>query len=135
VTLKYASPDLLSAFVEASDQSPTLAHPMDNTHNLNIDMRSGKLLAMKDAFDKNVLVGLEETCLGQLKDYMAEDSATGNVAPELIRADIESLATWSFGASEATLVFDPVDTDPSGVCHLPYADLRKVIKPGFPLPQ
>ena len=135
VTLKYASPELLSAYIEASDQSPTLAHPMDNTHNLNIDMRSGKILTIKDTFDKNALARLEDTCLSQLKDYMANDSATGDVAPELIRADIESLATWSFGASEATLIFDQVDTDPSGVCRLPYADLRKVIKPGFPLPQ
>ena len=136
VTLKYASPTLISAYLDTSDQSPKLAHPMSSAWNLNIDMTTGHELKMADALDAKSLAMVEKQCLAQLKDYLADpDQSTGDVDPALIKIDIDNLNTWSFGATQATLVFDPIDAEPNGVCKIGYADLRKIIKPGFPLPK
>lgn len=136
VTLKYASPTLISAYLDTSDQSPKLAHPMSSAWNLNIDMTTGKELKMADALDAKGLAAVETQCLAQLKDYLANpDLSVGDVDPGLIKIDIDNLNTWSFGATEATLIFDPIDAEPNGVCKFPYDDLRKIIRPGFPLPK
>lgn len=134
--LKYASPALLSVNIVGASQSPKLAHPMPFNYNLNIDGRTGKKLSMADALDKAALAKIQGECLAQLKDYLAHpDDTEGEVDPELIKADIADLDKWSFGASEAKLVFDAGDDPPTGVCRLAYSELRTLFKPGFPLPQ
>ena len=44
------------------------------------------------------------------------------------------LRRWSFGATQAFVVLDPDDYVPYS-CGFDYGSLRKLVNPGFPLPQ
>jgi uncharacterized protein YecT (DUF1311 family) len=133
--LMYGSPDFVSVNLAAEDDTPGLIHPMASNTNLNMDMKTGKILKMADFLSADALAKIEDQCLAQLKDYMSSDTATGEVDPVLITTDIEDLARWSFGASGASLVFDPVTLDPASKCSFDYKTLQPLVKPGFPLPQ
>jgi uncharacterized protein YecT (DUF1311 family) len=136
-TLEYASPTLISVNIVGADLSPKLVHPMPFNYNFNIDMQTGKKLTMADALRKPALAAIEKQCIDvQLKNYLANtDGSIGDTDPDMIKVDMADLDRWSFGAHQATLIFDPAEDDPTGVCRVSYADLKKLIKPGFPLPQ
>jgi uncharacterized protein YecT (DUF1311 family) len=136
-TLTYASPELISVNVVGADLSPKLAHPMPFEYNVNIDMQTGKKLTIANALDKAGIAKIQQQCMDkQLKDYLANpDSTVSETDPDMIKVDIADLDNWSFGATEAQLDFDPMNDDPTAVCHLPYSDLSKLTKASFPLPQ
>jgi len=136
-TLAYASPALVSIAVVTDDESPKLAHPMRGGYSLNVDMQSGRELKIDDLLDKEGIAAVQQQCLGQLKDYFADTDGVveGDQSPDLVKQDIASLKTWTFGAAAATLTFDPADSPPTGVCTIDYATLRPLAKASFPLPK
>ena len=136
--LKYASPTFMSVAVVGAHFSPTDKKDTPVVYNLNIDIQAGKLLTFADAFSDDALPQLQTKCMAQLGDFLkpgsdgdkaivVEDTKTAKTA-------VSDLSWWSFGAKQATIVMDPGDEDPY-TCHFDYAMLRKIIKPGFPLPK
>jgi len=134
--LAYASPALLSVAVTGSHYAPATKDSTPVAYNLNVDMKAGKVLTFADAFAPDALPGLQKQCVAQLGDFVKpEKGDKGEAAANLKLADaaVADLAWWSFGAKAVTINMDPGDEDPYE-CHLPYAALRKIIKPDFPLP-
>lgn len=136
--LKYASPTFMSVAANGAHYSPSDKQDTPFAYNLNIDMQAGKLLTFADAFSDDALPPLQAKCMAQLGDFLkpgsdgdkaivVEDTKTAKTA-------VADLSWWSFGAKRATIVMDPGDEDPYA-CHFDYAMLRKIIKPGFPLPK
>jgi hypothetical protein len=106
-------------------------------YNLNVNMRTGEQLLFAQAFTSDVLPKLQKECRRQLAEYL--QPAKGEVVKDVVARGkalddaVFSFAEWSFGATQATLNMNPGDEDPYE-CHLPYALLRRYLKPGFPLP-
>ena len=134
--LKYASPTFLSASVDGEHLSPG-KDGQQFDYNLNIDMRSGKLLTTADAFAAQTVVKLQQQCATERRDYLklVAGSSAADRAKERAKLNdlVADLGQWSFGATQASITLDPGDEDPY-VCHFPYKSLRPLLRPGFPLP-
>jgi len=136
--LNYASADFLSASVVGDHLAPTPDKAvLTFDYNLNVDMRSGRLLGFSDAFPATALTGLQQKCAVELHDYLepgpGQTAADAKAAKDQLDAYVANLDKWSFGATEARINLDPGDEDPY-VCHLSYETLRPLAKAGFPLP-
>ena len=123
---------------------------------LNLDLKAGRLLAMDDLLEPARLADVGTLCRAQLASQLKErvtgdgedpdrDAETkARFAEELkpiaeASGDmIKALSNWRFGASAATIVFvqDSIAAHVYGAfdCTVPYASLRPIAKPGFPLP-
>jgi len=135
--LSYASPDFVSIAVDGSKIVPgSDAKQFD--YNLNVDMKTGKLLTFDDAFGADAASKLQGLCEKQLGEFLAlpsyDGSDTGPKPKTVLDAKLADLSQWAFGASEASIVMDPGDED-AYTCKLAYADLKPMLKAGFPLPQ
>ena len=135
--LKYASPAFVSVAVDGAHYSPSAKQDTPFAYNLNVDMQTGKLLTFADAFADDALPQLQAKCMAQLGDFLkpGSDGDTAIVVEDTKTAKtaVADLGWWSFGAKRATITMDPGDEDPYS-CHFDYTALRKIIKPGFPLP-
>ena len=141
--LAYASPRFLSAHVDAYEYAGG-AHPNTYTANVNVDLRQGRALAFADLLDKQAADKVFSLCLDQVRKQKIDKGETPDDlgSPEDLRKSIEEatgdLKTWSFGAEAATIDYDPyaVGAYAEGAfnCTVPYASLRPLAKPEFPLP-
>jgi uncharacterized protein YecT (DUF1311 family) len=143
--LTYASPRLLSAHLSGYWDAGG-AHPNTLTANVNVDFASGREARFDDAFAPEGATKIFALCLQSVKKQKQE--RLGDDAPKSA-ADFASLThdlqeatrklnAWSFEADKATIDYDPyaVGSYAEGPydCEIPYATLRGLTKPGFPLP-
>jgi len=142
--LDYASPRLISANVDGTDQNPKLTHPMPYNFEINIDLTTGKRLTFADAFAPEALPTLQQLCLSQVKAYTNPETVPGS--QEIANADatnariddvntaVGDLNQWRFGADKAWIVFHTYVERAEVPCSFDYTKLRGLIKPDFPLP-
>jgi uncharacterized protein YecT (DUF1311 family) len=143
--LVYASPKLVSADLEGYDDQGG-AHPTSFTGNINLEVEKGREAQFSDLLDargaKAVFALCEKAVIAQKKDREGADAA---LAPEDLKGLAQSVAeatgkleNWSFGHYKATVNYDPyaVGAYAEGAfdCEIPYATLKAVAKPSFPLP-
>ena len=141
--LAYASPRLVSAHVDAYEYTGG-AHPNSYTANVNVDMRLGRELAFADLLDKAAAGGIFDLCADQVRKQKIDKGETPDDLgdPAELRKNVEAasgdLKAWSFGADAAVIGYDPyaVGAYAEGAfsCTIPYATLRPLAKPDFPLP-
>ncbi len=141
--LAYASPQLVSAHVDAYEYTGG-AHPNSYTANVNVDMRLGRELAFADLLDKAAAGRIFDLCADQVRKQKIDKGETPDDLgdPAELRKSVEAasgdLKAWSFGADAAVIGYDPyaVGAYAEGAfdCMIPYATLRPLAKPDFPLP-
>ena len=141
--LAYASPRFLSAHVDAYEYTGG-AHPNGFTANVNVDTRLGRDLDFADLLDKTAAGEVVGLCADQVRRQKADKGETAEDIGDFanLRKNVEeatgNLKAWSFGADAATIDYDPyaVGAYAEGAfsCTLPYATLRPLAKPDFPLP-
>ena len=141
--LVYASPRFVSAHVDAYEDTGG-AHPNGFTANVNVDMRLGRELGFADLLDKPAAEKVVGLCTDQVRRQKIDRGETAEDIGDLagLRKSVGeatgNLKVWRFGADAATIDYDPysVGAYAKGAfsCTLPYATLRKLAKPDFPLP-
>jgi len=131
--LAYASPDLISANVD-TDFEDGYAHPMVGNSAINVDGKTGKVLAMADALDAAGLKTVEAICAEQAKDYISAGEEGSDVRSGNIKMMVDDLDFWTFGATSATLQYAEYGLDSYPGCTLGYDVLKPLMKASFPLP-
>jgi uncharacterized protein YecT (DUF1311 family) len=143
--LIYGSPKLLSLQTESFVDSGG-AHPNSAIVNFNLNAESGTVATFESAFDPKAAEKLFAICLDQVKAQ--KKARLGEDAPhseedlkELaknIRSATEHMESWSFGATQARVIYNPYDVgayvEGAYDCKIGYDQLRPLTKPGFPLP-
>jgi uncharacterized protein YecT (DUF1311 family) len=145
MSLAYASPRLVSAHLEGYDDTGG-AHPNSFSGNINLDVEQGRVLQFADLLDargaRGVFALCEKAVVAEKKQREGADAALGpDDVKELAKTVAEAtgkLEAWSFGPDKATVTYDPyaVGAYAEGAfdCEIPYATLKSLAKPGFPLP-
>jgi len=145
MTLAYASPRLLSAHAEVYTDLGG-AHPNSYTFDINVDPEEGRALAFDDLVDQAAAQKVFAHCYDQvLATKKANEGDDANLdAPALkqLQGDVAAatgkLTNWSFGLKSATVNYAPYAVgayaEGSFSCEAPYAFLRPLAKPAFPLP-
>ena len=131
--LYYASPDLISADIDQSLEEG-YAHPIMSNYSINLDGKTGKELAIADLLDDAGIKAIEANCADQLKDYIAAGGEGSDVRADNVKGMVDSLTTWTFGATKATLQYVEYDADAYHTCFIGYDALKPLAKPSFPLP-
>jgi uncharacterized protein len=143
--LTYASPRLISALVSGY-QDTGGAHPNSFTAGINIDVAAGREARFDDLADARGAESIVRFCLNAVraekKERLADDDPNGADALAQLTKDVgeatRKLDAWSFGEAAATVTYDPYAVgsyaEGSYECVIPYATLRPLAKPGFPLP-
>jgi uncharacterized protein YecT (DUF1311 family) len=143
--LTYGSPRFLSGHLSGYWDAGG-AHPNTLTANVNVDFASGREARFDDAFAAEGAAKIFALCLQSVRKQKQE--RLGDDAPKSaddlksltheVQEATAKLSAWSFGADKATIDYDPyaVGSYAEGpyVCEIPYAMLRGLTKPGFPLP-
>ena len=144
LSLTYASPLLISAqddfYVNEGG-----AHGNYGTSNINIDLKTGRTITIKDVVDEKgagVLTSLCKTQIDAEKKKRVPDSidvpydeATRDAA---IAQTVRDVTSWSIGQDEITVSFDPyaVGAYAEGAysCALPTKTVKQLAIAGAPLP-
>ena len=142
----YASPKLVSVMVN-SYQNSGGAHPNSYIAHINVDLSAGKALAFADLVDAKAEKAIDARCADEVrkrrKEKMAGEDGGGDDPFDAdlaknVAQSTNDLGAWGFGADKATVDYNPynVGSYAEGYydCVLPYAFLRPLVKPGFPLP-
>lgn len=142
----YASPKLVSAMVN-SYQNSGGAHPNSYIAHINVDLSAGKALSFADLADAKAEKAIDAKCTdevrNQRKEKMAGEDGGGDDPFEAdmaknVAQSTNDLGAWGFGADKATIDYSPYNVGSYAegyyACELPYAFLRPLVKPGFPLP-
>lgn len=144
LSLTYASPRLVSArhdfYVNEGG-----AHGNYGTGNLNVDMASGKQVALADVLDETAAAALTRLCKAQIDAERkkrvpdAEDVPYDEKTRDATIAEtVRDLTSWSIGADQVTVSFDPyaVGAYAEGAysCSFPTPDVKALARPGAPLP-
>ena len=143
--LLYASPRLISAQLWGYDSSGG-AHPNSFTVAINILVEEGRAAKFDDLLDAKAAQKVFAHCLksviAQKKEREGPDApsdaqAMSDLAKQVAEAT-GRIEAWTFGAQAATVTYDPyaVGAYAEGAfdCDVPYAMLKPLAKPGFPLP-
>jgi hypothetical protein len=143
MALPYASPRLVSAHAEGYENAGG-AHPNRFTANFNLDVERGRLLTFDDLAAAPSARKIFAVCAGQVTKQKRErmDNADDVGSPQDILDSVAKatgdLRAWSFGGDRATISYDPyaVGAYAEGdyFCEIPYATLKPLAKPEFPLP-
>ena len=144
MTLAYASPRLISAHAEGGSFMGG-AHPNSYSANINVDVARGREATFADLVDKPSAQKIFALCLKQVREQKLaregaadDDAGAPKTLPESVAEATGDLKAWSFGADQATIAYDPyaVGAYAEGAfsCEAPYATLRSLAKPDFPLP-
>jgi uncharacterized protein YecT (DUF1311 family) len=143
--LTYASPRFVSAHLTGYVSSGG-AHPNSSTANVNVDFSLGREARFEDLFAVDEAAKIFQFCVKsvreQKKERLGDDAPKSADDLKSLTHDVQeatrNLSAWSFGADKATIDYDPyaVGSYAEGpyVCEIPYATLRGLAKPGFPLP-
>ena len=143
--LVYASPRLISAHM-AAYQDTGGAHPSSFTGDVNIDVAAGREAQFDDLLDARGADKVFAICLksvqAQKKEKMGADAP--NSAEDLaeltknVKEATRNLGAWSFQADKVSISYDPyaVGSYAEGGydCEIPYANLKGLARPAFPLP-
>ncbi len=143
--LAYASPKLISAHADG-DSFMGGAHPNSYSVNVNVDVARGREATFADLVDMPAAQKIFALCLKQVRDQKSAREDTpdddADAAKTLAKSVAEAtgdLKAWSFGSDAATVAYDPyaVGAYVEGAfsCSVPYATLRPLARPDFPLPQ
>jgi uncharacterized protein YecT (DUF1311 family) len=139
----YASPKLVSVHGEFYADSGG-AHPNSGTQDINFDPVGGRLFALSDILDAEAQKKVTGHCLAEVKKQKtAVQKEWGEADP--LPTDPKDVAEatadfkhWSFAPDGATVSYDAyaVGSYAEGrfECQLPYAFLRPLARPTFPLP-
>ena len=145
MSLDYASPTLISAHAVTSSFLGG-AHPNNQSNAINIDVAKGKVAQFGDLLDKagakTIFAECEKQVLAQKKENEGSEADTSPATIQKLRSDISNvsgnLELWTFAASQAEIQYDAnvlgAHADGAFFCSIPYAQLRPLAKPGFPLP-
>ena len=143
--LVYASPRLISAHADGYSSTGG-AHPNSYSRDINIDLAAGREATFESLVDKGGAEKIFALCFDQvIADRKNREGADGDLDAEglkTLRKDIATatgrLNTWRFGADAADVTYDPYAVasyvEGEFACKIPYATLRPLAKPGFPLP-
>jgi len=146
MALTYASPSFLSAKVESWSFTGG-AHGNGGTSGITIDLARGAALKTADLFDNKAIGALKADCVKQITAQKKEkfegvdfDPANDPIYSEKTVVDyLRSLANWNFWKDKATVTFDAyaIGSYAEGPYNCDFAmdNLRKLAKPGAPLPQ
>jgi uncharacterized protein YecT (DUF1311 family) len=145
MTIAYASPRLISASVGTWSYDGG-AHGNGGVSNINIDIVSGRALAVETIFEEAGLATLREDCTKQIaaqkteklgQPFKPEDD--GNYSAETIAEHMATLDRWTFREDKATVTFDPYSigsfAEGSYTCDFPMSRIRAAAKSGAPLPE
>jgi len=142
--LVYASARLISAHADGGSFMGG-AHPNSYSANINVDVARGREAAFADLLDKPSAEKIFALCLKQVRDEKSAREGSGDDDADAAKTLAQSVAeatgdlkAWSFGADSATISYDPyaVGAYAEGAfsCAVPYAALRPLARPDFPLP-
>lgn len=143
--LVFASPKFVSAQLAAFSDTGG-AHPNAYSGNVNLDVARGREARLDDLLDAKGAKAVFALCLKQVveekKQRMGADAPLSPTELKQLEKDLADstakLETWSFGAREATVNYDAyaVGAYVEGAydCVIPYAQLKPLAKPDFPLP-
>ena len=142
--LAYASPKLLSAHAEGGSFMGG-AHPNSYSVNINLDVARGREATFADLLDKPAADKIFALCLKQVREAKTEregsvddDAGAAKTLADSVAEATGDLKAWSFGADAATVSYDPYAVgayaEGAFACKAPYATLRQLARPDFPLP-
>lgn len=136
VRITYASPRIISARINGSEDGGG-AHPIYPTHGVTIDRQAGTEINFMDLFDFNAIAPLEKDCARQIGKTTSKNLDKDQ--KEALHKGVADLHHWHFTVDGATLVFGDYEVgsfaDGHPSCHLPLAMLKKLARPGAPLPE
>jgi uncharacterized protein YecT (DUF1311 family) len=145
MTLAYASPHLLSARAEVYADLGG-AHPSSGSFDINIDPHGGRELVfdlVDNAGAQKIFALCFDQVLARKKEHEGDDAKLLDAeAMKDLHSDVaaatEKLTAWGFGGKSATVSYDPYTIgarwEGPFSCEVPYAFLRPLAKPRFPLP-
>ena len=145
MTFAYASPHLLSAHAEVYADLGG-AHPSSDSLDINVDPHGARELVFDDLVDKagaqKIFAHCFDQALAAKKEHEGDDANLDAAAMKDLHSDVAAatgkLTTWGFGAKSATVTYNfySVGARWEGPfsCEVPYAFLRPLAKPRFPLP-
>lgn len=142
-SLTYASPALISIRSDFYANTGG-AHGNYGTTNINLDMATGRELTLRDVLAEPAAAILTLECrrqlLGEKKRRLqtAGDDDPVTVDDAVVAEQVRNLASWSIGAKEITVGFDPYAVgsyaEGSYSCSFPTAGVKKLAVPGALLP-
>jgi uncharacterized protein YecT (DUF1311 family) len=144
LSLTYASPRLVSARHDFYINEGG-AHGNYGTANINVDMTTGRELAIGDIVDASGAARLTQQCKAEIDAERAKrvpDAADvpydAKTRDATIAETVRVLKSWSIGADEITVSFDPYAVgayaEGSYTCSFPTRDVVALARPGAPLP-
>ena len=144
LSLTYASPRLVSARHDFYINEGG-AHGNYGTDNINIDMASGKRLAIGDIVDEAGAARLTRQCKAEIDAERKQRVPDAEDVPydaktrdATIAETVRDLASWSIGADEITVSFDPyaVGAYAEGAysCSFRTRDVKALARPDAALP-
>ncbi|HXT06880.1 MAG TPA: lysozyme inhibitor LprI family protein [Roseiarcus sp.] len=143
--LVYASPKLISAHLRGYEDTGG-AHPNTFSGDVNVLVAQGRQANFADLLDARGAKTVFALCLKQViaakKARIGADAPVGpDFIKDLTKDVVEAtgkLDAWSFAADKATVSYDPYAVgayaEGAYACVIPYATLKPLAKPGFPLP-
>ena len=142
--LAYASSKLVSAHADG-DSFMGGAHPNSYSVNINLDVARGREATFADLLDKPAADKIFALCLKQVREAKTEregsvddDAGAAKTLADSVAEATGDLKAWSFGADAATVSYDPYAVgayaEGAFACKAPYATLRQLARPDFPLP-
>ena len=143
--LTYASPRFVSAWLDGYQDNGG-AHPNTFSGAVNIDVEKGREARFDDLLDPNGAKAIFARCLktvtAEKKTRLETDAPlSADDMKQLVKNIAEAtgkLEAWSFGEDKATVTYDAyaVGAYVEGAysCEIPYATLKPLAKPSFPLP-
>lgn len=144
LSLTFASPRLISARHDFYINEGG-AHGNYGTDNLNIDMASGRQLAIGDIVDEAGAASLTRQCKAEIDAERkkrvpdAEDVPYDEKTRDATIAEtVRNLASWSIGADEITVSFDPYAVgayaEGAYTCSFRTGAVKALARPGAALP-
>lgn len=146
MAVTYASPKLLSVKTESWENTGG-AHGNGGTSSINIDLARGANLKAGDLFDKKASAALKADCVKQIAVQKKEkndgqdfDPANDpNYQEKTVIERLAALDAWSFWQDKAVVTFNSYEigsyAEGPYECDFPMDTLRKLAKPGAPLPE
>ena len=144
LSLTYASPQLVSARSDFYINEGG-AHGNYGTGNFNVDMTTGRQLVIGDVVDDAGAAVLTQQCKAQIDAERAKRVPDAGDVPydektrdATIAETVRELASWSIGADEITVSFDPYAVgayaEGSYSCRFSTKDVKALALKGAPLP-
>ena len=144
LSLTYAGPALISARHDFYINEGG-AHGNYGTGNINVDMATGRQLTISDVVDTAGAQTLTQWCKTQIDAERAKRVPDAEDVPydqktrdATIAETVRDLGSWSIGAGEITVSFDPYAVgayaEGSYSCSFPTRDVKALALPAAPLP-